>query len=273
MFRLAMGLRYNGSRYHGFQLQEGLPTIQGRLEKALSLIANHPVVVQCSGRTDAGVHACAQVVHAVVRVEREERAWVFGTNAGLPQDIRVIWAKAVPDYFHARFSAQGRRYRYVIYNQEVRPGILADAVTWYYQTLDVDKMQQAGMYLLGEHDFSAFRGSGCQAKTPVRTVKALEIYQHGQLLVIDIYANAFLMHMVRNVVGCLLEVGVHKREPQWLDEVLRSRDRKQGGVTAPPNGLYLAEVTYPDSYQLPKRPVGPFFVPEHALSFAAGGVS
>lgn len=259
--RIALGIRYDGSAYHGWQVQEDLLTVQFELERALSRVANHPVNVVCAGRTDAGVHATSQIIHFDTDAERQDHSWVFGANANLPADIRVLWAKPVSLDFHARFSATARRYRYLLYNYNVRPGILRHFVGWYHKPLDEGLMQSAANYLIGEHDFSAYRGAGCQAKHPVRTLQEISIKRQRHLLVIEVQANAFLLHMVRNIVGTLIKIGCGEAPPEWAREVLESRDRQQGGVTIAPNGLYLVSVNYPDEYQLPETPIGPFFLP------------
>jgi tRNA pseudouridine38-40 synthase len=259
--RVALGVRYDGSAYHGWQRQDDLPTVQLSLEQALSRVANHPVKVTCAGRTDAGVHASAQVVHFDTDADRNDYSWVFGANSNLPADVRVIWAKFVPDDFHARFSATARRYRYVLYNHEIRPGILRHFVGWYHRPLDEKSMQEGAQHLLGEHDFSAFRGAGCQAKHPVRTIHAFSIQRQRRMLLIEIQANAFLLHMVRNIVGSLLQVACGEQPSDWIRTVLESRDRREGGVTISPRGLYLVSVDYPETFQLPETPIGPFFLP------------
>ena len=260
MYRVALGIRYDGARYHGWQSQDGLPTVQLFVEKAVSFVANHSINVVCAGRTDAGVHATSQVVHFDTDVDRTESAWVFGSNSNLPHDITILWAKVVPQEFHARFSATARKYRYVIYNHKVRPGILRHAVGWYHRELDVDTMQQAANHLLGEHDFSSFRGAGCQAKGPVRDLQALNIERRGKMIIIEAQANAFLLHMVRNLVGVLLAVGCGAKDPDWSKKVLEARDRRQASVTFSPNGLYLVGVNYPLVYDFPQNPIGPFFL-------------
>jgi len=259
--RVTLGVRYDGSAYRGWQTQDNVPSVQERLERALSRVANHTVNLVCAGRTDAGVHATGQVVHFDTEADRSDYSWVFGANSNLPNDISIIWGKEVPMEFHARFSAQGRRYRYVLLNQDVRPGILRHSVGWFYKTLDVERMQEAANYLVGEHDFSAYRGSGCEAKTTVRTMYSLDITRRGRMVIIEAHGNAFLMHMVRNITGVLIEVGVGRQEPIWAKEVLDSRDRREGGRTISPRGLYLVGVDYSTEYELPKMPLGPFFLP------------
>lgn len=259
--RIALCLRYEGTLYHGWQYQEELMTLQGKVEKAVSYVANHPISVTCSGRTDAGVHATCQIVHFDTSANRDDHAWIFGVNSNLPADICVVWAKHVWMNFHARFSALARRYKYIIYNHEIRPGILRNAIGWYYRLLDADLMQQAGQFLLGEHDFSAFRGAGCQSSTPIRQIFNIEVVRYRRMVIVDIQANAFLLHMVRNIVGVLVAIGSGEKPPEWAQEVLQSRDRRYGGITIQPNGLYLVEVKYPEEFDLPQVPPGPFFLP------------
>lgn len=245
MTRITLGIRYDGSAYHGWQVQEGHRTVQGEVEKALSTVADHTVSVFCAGRTDAGVHAIGQVVHFDTTSYRSGRAWVFGANSNLPSDISILWAKEVGEHFHARFSAQSRRYRYVIYNHEIRPGILRKAVGWYYRPLDENRMRMAAQYFIGKHDFRSFQGASCQSQTSVRTIFQIEIFRIQRMVVIDVRGNSFLLHMVRNIVGVLVAVGSGEKKPEWAEIVLKAKDRRQGGVTVSPNGLYLVEVTYP----------------------------
>lgn len=259
--RIALGLAYEGTGYHGWQRQEGLAnTIQEALEKALSIVANEPITVFCAGRTDKGVHATGQVVHFNTEAKRPVSAWVLGGNANLPKSISICWAKPMGFDFHARFKAHSRRYRYVIYNERVHPAIGFHQMTWYHRPLDVDKMQKAALCLLGSHNFNAFRAAGCQAKSPQRHIHHLNIVRKHSLIIIDIKADAFLHHMVRNIAGCLMAVGSGAQPTEWLETVLHSQDRRCGGVTASPNGLYLVEVGYPERFALP-----PF--PETALLF------
>lgn len=261
VFRVALGVEYNGARYRGWQRQEsGVPSVQAALERALSKVAAEPVSVICAGRTDAAVHASGQVVHFDTAVDRPLRAWVMGSNANLPADISITWARVMPADFHARFSAFARRYRYVIYNDPVRPAHLGEGVTWNHRPLDVARMREAAAHLVGTHDFTSFRAVQCQAKSPVKTLHHLMVIEHGRYIVLDIRANAFLHHMVRNIAGVLMAVGCGDREPQWVAEVLQARDRRQGGVTAHPYGLYLVRVEYPQHFELPERYLGPHFL-------------
>ncbi|MHB9798490.1 tRNA pseudouridine(38-40) synthase TruA [Pseudomonas sp. MT3] len=259
--RIALGVEYKGARYRGWQRQEGgVPSVQAALEKALSKVADEPVSVICAGRTDAAVHASGQVVHFDTRVERPLKAWVMGGNANLPADISVTWAKVMPAQFHARFTAMARRYRYVIYNDLIRPAHMAEEVTWNHRPLDVARMREAARALVGTHDFTSFRAVQCQAKSPVKTVHHLEVIEHGHFIVLDIRANAFLHHMVRNFAGVLMTIGAGERPPEWAAEVLAARDRRAGGVTAHPYGLYLVRVEYPEAFELPERYLGPHFL-------------
>ena len=250
--RIALGIEYDGTEFSGWQLQQGVRTIQGCVEEALSIVADYPVRVHCAGRTDAGVHGAGQVVHFDTGAERSMRSWVFGANANLPKQIAVLWATPVSEAFHARFSAVRRRYRYVIYNRNVRPTFLAWRSSWEYRPLDVALMHEAAQYLVGEHDFSSYRAQACQAKSPVRSVYRLDVTRRDELVFIDIEANAFLHHMVRNIAGVLMAIGAGERPPVWAREILELRNRALGGVTAPPHGLYLMAVGYPEEFRLPQ---------------------
>lgn len=260
--RIALGVEYKGARYRGYQRQvDGVPSIQETLERALSRVAGgQPVSLTCAGRTDALVHASGQVVHFDTTVQRSPHAWVMGANANLPADISVTWAQQMPMGFDARFSAVSRRYRYVIYNDPIRPAHLAQEVTWNHRPLDIVAMREAAAMLVGTHDFSAFRASQCQAKSPVKTVHHLELLEFGRLIVIDIRANAFLHHMVRNIAGVLMTIGAGEQPVDWARQVLESRRREQGGVTAHPYGLYLVHVEYPAQFDIPERYLGPHFL-------------
>ena len=250
--KLAFGIEYDGSAYHGWQSQTGVATVQDCVENALSTIADHPIRVHCAGRTDAGVHGLGQVVHMDTTVVRKESSWIFGTNSNLPSDISIQWVKEVEDDFHARFSATRRIYQYHILNQAARSAFMSKKIVWERRPLSLERMRKAASFLVGKHDFSAYRSLACQAKNPVRTVHRLEVNQHGPIITIEIDANAFLHHMVRNIAGVLMEVGMDRAEPVWAKEVLEEKDRAQGGVTAPPEGLYLMKVFYPDRFNLPK---------------------
>jgi tRNA pseudouridine38-40 synthase len=251
--RVALGIEYDGSAYHGWQRQGHEPaTVQEVLEAALSKVANHPVTVICCGRTDAGVHGVGQVVHFDTTAERDSRAWIHGANAALPGSVAVRWAQAVTTDFHARFSAYSRRYCYVIYNHPVRPALGIKHMTWQYRPLDVEVMREGARALLGTHDFTSFRALGCQAKSPVKTLHELELEQRGPLILLTVRANAFLHHMVRNIAGVLMAVGTGKQPVAWVEQVLAARDRAQGGVTAPPYGLYFMEALYPEAFEIPR---------------------
>ncbi|NIR29511.1 MAG: tRNA pseudouridine(38-40) synthase TruA [Gammaproteobacteria bacterium] len=249
--RIALGLEYEGTQFAGWETQHRQRTAQACLEQALSRVADRPVRTVCAGRTDSGVHACGQVAHFDTTAQRDMRSWVFGANANLPRDMSVLWAVPVDGEFHARFSARRRWYRYVIFNRAVRPALGRRRVTWECRPLDAERMQQAGRYLVGEHDFSSYRALACQARSPIRTVYELRVARQGALVHIDVSANAFLHHMVRNIAGVLMAVGMGKRPPEWAGEILEARDRTRGGVTAPPEGLYLMRVEYPTTFGLP----------------------
>jgi tRNA pseudouridine38-40 synthase len=206
------------------------------------------------------VHATQQIIHFDTITTRTEHAWTFGTNANMRSDISVLWTKQVNPDFHARFSATARTYRYLLLNESVRPAILKNAVGWYPKPLDIELMQQATQHLLGEHDFSSFQGADCQAKHPVRTMDYFNITRHHDFIMIEVKANAFLLHMVRNLIGTLIEIGNGSKPPQWMLEVLKARDRRRAGVTVIPNGLYLVAVDYPQHFDLPKMDKGPFFI-------------
>jgi tRNA pseudouridine38-40 synthase len=248
--KIALGIEYDGSRFNGWQIQDNGYTVQACLEAALSRVADCPVTLVCAGRTDAGVHALEQVAHFETGVARQMRAWVFGGNVNLPREISVLWAQPVADEFHARFSATARHYRYRILNRPTRSALQAGRVTWECRPLSVERMREAAAYLIGEHDFSAFRAQGCQAKTPVRTVSRLEVRGEGEQVIVEVSANAFLHHMVRNIAGVLIAIGTGKADPSWAREVLESRQRRLAGVTAPPDGLYLYQVDYPPAFGL-----------------------
>ncbi|WP_376691525.1 tRNA pseudouridine(38-40) synthase TruA [Wenzhouxiangella sp. EGI_FJ10409] len=249
--RLAAGIEYDGSGFYGWQTQRQSPTVQACLEAALGRVADHPVRVHCAGRTDTGVHAHCQVVHFDTQAVRRERAWVLGTNTHLHPGISVHWVRPVDDDFHARFSATRRRYRYRMLNRWVRPAIERGRVAWVRQPLDAERMHAAARALLGEHDFTSFRAVGCQAKSPVREIHHLSVTRRGSEVVIDIEANAFVYHMVRNVAGTLIPVGTGDRAVSWPGEVLAAVDRTRAGPTAPAEGLYFVAPSYPEHGYLP----------------------
>jgi len=258
--RIALGIEYDGANYFGWQRQKEVNSVQEELEKALSNIANHPVTVNCAGRTDAGVHGTGQIVHFDTSSNRQVSAWTLGVNAKLPSDIAVRWVKEVDDSFHARFSATARRYRYIIYNGVYRPGILSKGLSHYHCDLDAELMYQAGQFIVGEHDFTSFRALHCQANSPVRTIEYLNITRRSDFIIIDIKANAFLHHMVRNIAGSLIEVGQGKQPVDWLGTLLNYKDRSKAAATAKPGGLYLVEVDYPEQFDLPRPACGPLFL-------------
>ena len=252
--RIAAIVEYDGSGFSGWQLQEGVRTVQGVVESALSRVADRPVRVIVAGRTDAGVHASWQVLHFDTDVRRTSYEWLRGANSSLPDDVALLWVGEVAPSFHARFSASGRHYQYVILNRTVRPTYLRRRVAWDYRKLDISAMQRGAHDLIGTHDFSSFRAVQCQAKDPVRELRALKVSRRGEFVLIDAYADAFLHHMVRNIAGVLLSIGAGERADGWAREVLQARDRTAGGVTAPPDGLYLVGIEYPQHYGLPEVP-------------------
>ena len=252
---LALGITYNGSAYEGWQSQLSGNTIQDKLELALAKFCNQSVRVNCAGRTDAGVHGVMQVVHFDTPLEREIASWVRGTNAFLPTDIAVQWARFVPDEFHSRGSARARRYAYVVLESPVRPSVEAGRVGWTYRSLDGEKMRQAASYLLGEHDFSSFRAAQCQAKSPVKYIQRIDIMQRpgSPYWRFEFEANAFLHHMIRNMMGCLLAVGQGFKKPEWMAEVLAAKKRDAAAPTFSPDGLYFLGPVYDEKYGLPNR--------------------
>lgn len=257
--RIALGIEYDGSQYHGWQAQTGLHTIQNVIEMALSRVADTEISVVCAGRTDTGVHASNQIIHFDCDKERAVRSWIHGANSYLPKDVCIKWGKEMSDDFHARYSATARRYRYVIYNSAIRPALFRSNVTWQYRQLDHRNMHDAGQCLIGEKDFTTFRSIECQSNTPMRNVTKLDVTRQGDFLMIDISANAFLHHMVRNIAGVLIAVGSGKRPASWVNEILLAKDRRLGAETAPPYGLYLVEVSYPAEFGVIQLPLGPFF--------------
>jgi len=258
--RYALGIEYDGKNYCGWQRQINVITVQEKLEQALSKIADEPIEVVCAGRTDTGVNATNQVIHFDSTKVRKESAWTLGVNTHLPADIAVVWAQVVDDDFHARFSATARNYRYIIYNNPIRSAILSHGISHHHFPLDEKLMQQGADHLLGRHDFTSFRTVHCQSHSAIRTIEHCRINRYGKYIVVDIKANAFLHHMVRNIVGSLMRVGQEKENTDWIKEVLVAKNRCVAGVTAPPEGLYFVDVDYPEKFLLPKRPLGPLFL-------------
>jgi tRNA pseudouridine38-40 synthase len=252
MARIALGIEYDGSRFLGWQTQPGGGAVQDALEPALGAIAGAPVNVTAAGRTDRGVHARSQVIHFDTEAMRPGSAWVRGVNALLPDTVAVLWSHQVDAQFHARYSALSRTYRYELLNRAVRPALAASRIGWFHRPLNLEKMRAAAEYLVGEHDFSAFRSSECEAKTPVRTLHALQIDAHGERVEFVLRANAFLHHMVRNIVGTLVYVGNGKHPPEWVTQVLNSRNRAMAAPTFGPEGLYLEKIQYDARWGLPE---------------------
>ncbi len=257
--RLALGIEYDGRAFCGWQTQPSGCGVEDALEAALGSIAGHPVDVICAGRTDTGVHATGQVVHFDTTAARPETAWTRGVNAFLPDGVSVLWCRAVGEDFHARYAARSRTYRYLLLSRPARPGLSKGRVGWYHGPLSEVAMREAAGLLIGEHDFSAFRAAECQAATPVRHLTALNLHERDGLFVFDITANAFLQHMVRNIVGALVYVGAGRHPPSWMSEVLASRDRRVAAPTFSPDGLYLWKVDYDPAHGLPEAspPPGP----------------
>ena len=255
--KYAVGVEYCGAAYCGWQRQPHCESVQQNVESALAFVANHPIDLVCAGRTDSGVHATEQVAHFETSALRSERAWVLGSNCRLPPDIRLKWALSVADEFHARFSARSRAYRYVILNTPVPSAIFHDRSSWEFHSLDQTAMQDCAQILLGEHDFSSFRAAGCQAGSSSRNVHEISVTRQGELVFLDIRANAFLYHMVRNIVGSLITVGKGEQDATWFAGVFEARDRKFADKTAAAAGLYFLQATYDDQYKLPTRVKNP----------------
>lgn len=253
--RIVAGVEYDGSGFYGWQWQTQHRSVQAALEQALSQVADHPVTVICAGRTDTGVHALEQVIHFDVTCERDLHAWLLGGNSKLPDDVRITWVQPAVADFHARYSAVARFYRYVILNRPIKSALLRKQATWCPLPLDVEKMHQAAQHLLGQHDFSSFRAQGCQSKSPMRAMYFIDVYRQQEQVIIDISANAFLHHMVRNIAGVLMAIGQGKQPVDWTATLLDLKNRKLGGITAPPDGLYLGAVYYPEQYGIAKHPV------------------
>ncbi|AEO08557.1 tRNA pseudouridine synthase A [Buchnera aphidicola str. Ak (Acyrthosiphon kondoi)] len=250
--RFALGVEYDGSFYHGWQRQKRVSSIQEEIERALSIIANHKIDVICAGRTDAGVHSIGQVIHFSTTAVRKKSSWSIGVNSYLSKNISIVWVKSVPESFHARYSAITRSYRYIIYNYSFRSAIFQTKLNHVYRKLNVSKMHSEAQFLLGEHDFTSFRALGCQSYSPYRNIKKLNVFRFNHWVVIDITANSFLHHMVRNIVGSLIEVGMSKKKEFWMKDLLRKKDRSYAGATAPAQGLYLVYVEYPSYFNFPR---------------------
>ena len=253
--RYACGIEYDGHGFYGFQIQVQEPTIQSCLEKAIAKVANHNIRIHCAGRTDTGVSATAQVIHFETDVQRTEFQWIMGINSSLPQGISLLWIKQVSDNFHARFSAIQRSYRYVIFNRWIRPALNRHSITWEKLPLNADIMHQAAQYLLGEHDFNAFRSSRCQSHVSVKNIHEISVKRDGNNVILKVAANGFLHHMIRNIIGTLLPIGRGEMPIEWMKQVLDSKDRTKAGVTAPPNGLSFNTVKYPKKFNLPEQAI------------------
>ncbi|MFT4047412.1 MAG: tRNA pseudouridine(38-40) synthase TruA [Solimonas sp.] len=258
MARYAAGVEYIGTAYSGWQALSGRHTIQAALERGLGRVADHAVTITAAGRTDAGVHALQQVIHFDTDAARSDYAWLLGTNSNLPDDISLRWAQAVPLEFHARHRAVERSYRYVIHNHRARSALLLGRAAHWPRALDAGAMHAAAQALVGEHDFSSFRDSQCQSPTPMRDVRRIDVRRRGDFIVLDVAGNAFLHHMVRNITGTLIEVGLGRQSVEWVADVLAARDRTQAGMTAPAEGLYFVGPQYPAEFALPKPPT-PWF--------------
>jgi tRNA pseudouridine38-40 synthase len=249
--RIALGVEYDGTAYVGWQRQKSGVGVQECLEEAVGRVADDPVEAVCAGRTDAGVHAAGQVVHFDTGADRSARGWLLGINSNLPDDVNVTWARTVNDDFHARYSALSRSYRYLVLNRLARSALFRRRAWWVHEPLDEKAMAAGGALLVGEHDFSAFRATGCQSRTPVRELRELTVTRRGHWIAIDITANAFVQHMVRNIAGTLVSIGRGDQAPDWAAQVLAGRDRAAGGATAPPHGLTLMRVRYPAALGIP----------------------
>lgn len=252
--RWAAGVEYLGQRYHGWQIQPHARSVQAEVERALAYVADHTIHTVAAGRTDAGVHALCQVIHFDSAARRESCNWVLGANTRLPPDVSLRWVEPVSPLFHARYSARARRYRYLIHNVRARSALLSGRVTWLSTPLDAQKMQRSAQCLLGQHDFNAFRGAACEARSSVREVHSLSITRQGDFVTLDIRANAFLLHMVRNIAGSLMEVGMGRRSESWMAEVLAGTRRSAAGKTAESDGLYFLGAEYPSELAIPQPP-------------------
>lgn len=258
--KLAIGVAYNGTSYAGWQKQNKVDSIQSRLERAISIVADEPIIVFCAGRTDAGVHSTGQVLHFETRSIRNISAWTLGVNANLPKDISVHWAMQVKKNFHARFSATARRYHYIIYNHKFRPAINFNNVTHYYNFLDADKMSRAAQSLIGENDFTSFRALRCQSSTPWRNIYHIQIRRNGHYILVDIKANSFVYHMVRNIIGALIQIGCGNKPESWMSEILHAKNRKLASNTARAEGLYLVQIDYPLLFNIPSKKINSMFL-------------
>lgn len=257
MVRIAVGIEYDGTAYAGWQTQQSAPSVQGFLERSLAVIAAERISIICAGRTDAGVHARGQVAHFDTHAVRPLRGWVQGANSELPRDISLRWAWPMPRHFHARYSAEARSYRYLILNRASRSALADRRATWIHRPLDHERMAAAAELLIGEHDFSAFRSSECQSRSPIRCLERLRVVRQDEWIIIEATANAFLHHMMRNLAGLLIAVGRGDHPASWATEVLEGRDRTRGAPTAPADGLYLWAVRYPAAFRLPSTAILP----------------
>lgn len=258
--RVVLGVEYFGVHYFGWQKQQEVPSIQAALEKAIAEVAAHPIEIYCAGRTDARVHATYQVIHFDTHSNRPLSAWIKGVNAHLPNDIAVMWSQYVVDDFHARFSALSRTYRYIIFSSPSRPAILSGGVSHYHYDLHAENMNTAAQYLVGEHDFSSFRAAHCQSKTPYRNIHHIRVVRQASYIIVEITANAFVYHMVRNIVGALIEIGKGDKKIDWMRYLLKEKNRNIAPPTAKPSGLYLVNVCYPKAYHFPMSALGPVFL-------------
>lgn len=250
--RIALGLEYDGRGFAGWQRQSDIPTVQSVVESAIAAISGHEVTLHAAGRTDRGVHALEQVAHFDTTAERPEMAWVRGVNSLLPNGVAVLWSRCLPDAFHARFSATGRHYRYLLLDHPVRPGLASGQIGWYHAKLDVLAMAKACACLIGEHDFTSFRAAECQADSPVKELRHASVKRQQGLIEFNFSANGFLHHMVRNLVGSLVAIGSHRQPVEWMAELLFARDRTAAAPTFAPDGLYLSKIDYPMEFDLPK---------------------
>jgi tRNA pseudouridine38-40 synthase len=249
--RYAIGLEYDGSEFFGWQIQRQEPTVQGCLEAALARVADQEIRAVCCGRTDTGVHALGQVAHFDSSAERAERDWVLGLNSHLPAGVSVLWIRQVDESFHARFSAFSRTYRYLVLNRWIRPALDARRMSWCRLPLDAEGMHEAAQALRGEHDFTSFRAGACQARHAVREIHDIAVRRSGEVVTLEVTANGFLYHMVRNIAGTLLRVGQGNAEVGWPAQVLALQDRSKAAPTAAPEGLYFVRARYPQQYGLP----------------------